>query len=109
MEKKKNWFSRLREGLGKTSGWFAGLFGEDRINEDFYDELEEAMILADMGMETAEKLLSKLKDTVRTAKMTTRQEANVLTGRSSKARSASAGWTPRSPTRSRSLNPPRTR
>ena len=60
MEQKKSWFTKLKEGLGKTNSWFAGLFGGERINEEFYDELEEAMILADMGMETAEKLLDEL-------------------------------------------------
>ena len=75
MEQKKSWFSRLKEGLGKTNSWFAGLFGGDRINEEFYEELEEAMILADMGMETAEKLLEELKVAVRRDKLSARDEA----------------------------------
>ena len=75
MEQKKSWFSRLKEGLGKTNSWFKGLFGAERINDEFYDELEEAMILADMGMETAEKLLDELKDRVKAEKLTARDEA----------------------------------
>lgn len=75
MEKKKSWFTRLKEGLGKTNSWFSGLFGSDRINDEFYDELEEAMILADMGMETAEKLLDALKRNVKEEKLNTRDEA----------------------------------
>lgn len=75
MEQKKSWFTRLKEGLGKTNSWFAGLFGADRINEDFYEELEEAMILADMGMETAEKLLDALRDRVRADRLSSRDEA----------------------------------
>ena len=61
MEQKKSWFSKLKEGLGKTNDWFKGLFGGERIDDEFYDELEEAMILADMGMETAAKLLDELR------------------------------------------------
>ncbi|MBR0424915.1 MAG: signal recognition particle-docking protein FtsY [Clostridia bacterium] len=75
MEQKKSWFTRLKEGLGKTNNWFAGLFGGERINDAFYDELEEAMILADMGMETSEKLLDALKDKVRQEKLSSRDEA----------------------------------
>lgn len=75
MEKKKSWFTRLKEGLGKTNSWFSGLFGSDRINDEFYDELEEAMILADMGMETAEKLLDALRQKVKSEKLSTREEA----------------------------------
>ena len=75
MEKKKSWFSKLKEGLTKTGSWFAGLFGAERIDDEFYDELEEAMILADMGMDTAEKLLDELKAAVRRDKLTARDEA----------------------------------
>lgn len=75
MEQKKSWFTRLKEGLGKTNSWFAGLFGGERINDEFYDELEEAMILADMGMETAEKLLDELRDKVKAERLTAREEA----------------------------------
>ena len=75
MEKKKSWFSKLKEGLGKTGSWFAGLFGAERIDDAFYDELEEAMILADMGMDTAEKLLDEVKTAVRRDKLTARDEA----------------------------------
>ena len=75
MEKKKSWFSRLKEGLTKTNSWFAGLFGSERINEEFYKELEEALILADMGMETAEKLLDQLRERVKREKLTARDEA----------------------------------
>ena len=74
-EKKKSWFSRLKEGLHKTNNWFSTLFNKDGINDDFYEELEEAMILADMGMETAERLLDGLRAKVKTEKLTERADA----------------------------------
>ena len=74
-EKKKSWFSRLKEGLHKTNNWFSTLFNKDGINDDFYEELEEAMILADMGMETAERLLDGLRAKVRADKLSERPEA----------------------------------
>lgn len=77
MEKKekKSWFSKLKEGLHKTNNWFSTLFNKDGINDDFYDELEEAMILADMGMETSERLLDALRETVKADKLKERYEA----------------------------------
>ena len=74
-EKKKGWFSRLKEGLHKTNNWFSTLFNKDGINDDFYEELEEAMILADMGMDTAERLLDGLHDKVKAEKLSARADA----------------------------------
>ena len=40
-------FSKLKDGLKKTrNSWFDAIFGEDRISDEFFDELEESMILA---------------------------------------------------------------
>ena len=77
MEKKekKGWFSKLKEGLHKTNNWFSTLFNKEGINDDFYEELEEAMILADMGMETSERLLDALRDKVKAEKLTAREQA----------------------------------
>ncbi len=77
MEQKKSFFEKLRSGLSKTrSTVFSGLFGDaERVNDAFFEELEEGMILADMGMETAEMLLGRLRDTVKTEKITSRTAA----------------------------------
>ena len=72
MEKKQGFFEKLRAGLKKTrDNWFDSLFGEDRITEEFYEELEEAMILADMGTATASELIEALKEQVKTRKLKT--------------------------------------
>lgn len=72
MEKKQGFFEKLRAGLKKTrDNWFDSLFGEDRITEEFYEELEEAMILADMGAATAFELIEALKEQVKTRKLKT--------------------------------------
>lgn len=77
MEQKKSFFEKLRSGLSKTrSTVFSSLFGDaERVNDAFFEELEEGMILADMGMETAEMLLDRLRDTVKTEKITSRTAA----------------------------------
>ena len=72
MEKKQGFFEKLRAGLKKTrDNWFDSLFWEDRITEEFYEELEEAMILADMGAATASELIEALKEQVKTRKLKT--------------------------------------
>ncbi len=59
-EGEKGWLSRLRSGLGKSSdkltGAIGGLFGGRKLDQAALDELEEALIVADMGPVTAAKL-----------------------------------------------------
>lgn len=64
MDEKSNSYQKWKHGLSRTrSGLFARLFGgTERVDEAFFEALEEAMILADMGMETTEKLLCLLRD-----------------------------------------------
>lgn len=77
-EKKKGWFSKLKDGLKKTRDSLLGsLFIEngEKIDDDFYDELEEAMIISDMGMSTTQKLLSRLRSELKANGIHTRTEA----------------------------------
>ena len=58
-------FQRLKEGLKKTSDNIANVFKPTvEIDEDFYDELEETLISADMGFETTEKVIDDLREKV---------------------------------------------
>lgn len=71
MEEKKGFFAKLKQSLSKAgNGMLKNVFlGEERIDDEFFDALEEAMILADMGMDTAEKLLVALRETLDTRKI----------------------------------------
>ena len=64
-EKKKGFFARLKEGLTKSRNSFAesfaNLFKANEIDDDFYDELEETLVMADLGVETTEKIIDDLK------------------------------------------------
>ena len=74
--KKQSIFSKLFSGLKATRDTiFGGLFVEngEKINDEFYDELEEAMIIS--GMATAEKLLSQLRKELKAQGINTRTEA----------------------------------
>ena len=70
-------FGKLKESLAKVGGgMLAGVFaGPERIDEDFYEELEEALIVADVGMETTEILLARLRQAVKEQELHTRSEA----------------------------------
>lgn len=69
-------FDKLKEGLSKTrNAIFDGLFGVERIDGDFYDEIEEAMIVADIGVRTTQKLMEMLKTGVTENKLKTKDEA----------------------------------
>ncbi len=62
-------FEKIKAGLTKTrqnlqntiGGIFAGFHG---IDDDFYDELEESLILADLGVDTAVKAVERLREKV---------------------------------------------
>jgi len=65
-------FLKLSEGLAKTKEQIAKridglLASHDKIDESFWEELEEILIMADVGFEPAAKLLSNLRDRVRKA------------------------------------------
>jgi len=69
-EKKKGFFSRLVAGLAKTrenivSGVDSIFSGFSAIDEDFYEELEETLIMGDMGIQTTMAVIEELKATVK--------------------------------------------
>ena len=73
-------FDKIKAGLTKTrdalSDSFSNLFsGGTEIDDDFYDELEESLILADLGVETATKAVAALRKTIRERRITQAEEA----------------------------------
>lgn len=72
-DKIKAGLTKTRDALGATLG---GVFsGFSQIDDDFYDELEECLILADLGVETAMKATGRLRKTVREQHLKTPEEA----------------------------------
>ena len=67
-KEKKGFFARLKAGLAKTRDniveSFTDVFGASHIDDDFYENLEETFIMADMGYETTEKVIEGLKQKV---------------------------------------------
>ncbi len=73
-------FDKIKAGLTKTrdalSNTLGGVFsGFSEIDDDFYDELEESLILADLGVDTAVKVIARLRKAVREQHLKTVEEA----------------------------------
>ena len=69
-------FDKIKQGLAKTRANFTSALEEvfsnaDAIDDDFFDELEETLILADLGMETVNKLMEELRRRVVNRGLTT--------------------------------------
>lgn len=61
---KEGLFARLKRGLMRTSenigSGFIGLFRGKKIDDDLFEELEEQLLIADVGVETTTRLINKL-------------------------------------------------
>jgi len=61
---KEGFFARLKRSLVKTKenlgSGFVGLFRGKKIDDDLFDELEEQLIIADVGVETTRKIITSL-------------------------------------------------
>ncbi len=81
--KKKGLFARLREGLSKTRGNLTDkvdvLVKETRrIDEDFYEELEDILILSDCGVKATTAIMDELRARVKAGKITDAARAKDL-------------------------------
>ena len=68
-EEKKGFFTRLKEGLTKTrnnivSGIDSVFSGFSSIDDDFYEELEEILIMGDIGVRATNDIIERLKEQV---------------------------------------------
>ena len=72
-------FDKIKQGLSKTrdalSGTLGSIFTGSEIDDDFYDELEESLILADLGVETSVKAAELLRKKVKENHLKTTDEA----------------------------------
>ena len=73
-------FDKIKAGLAKTRDALANTLGSvfsgfSQIDDDFYDELEESLILADLGVDTATQATEKLRKAIREQHLKTPAEA----------------------------------
>lgn len=83
MEEKQGLFNRLKKGLEKTrnslkDGMETLFEGSGSIDEDFYEELEEILIMADVGVSATEKIIEQLKEDVKKEHIREPEECKAL-------------------------------
>ncbi len=76
-------FSKISNGLKKTRdsfmGAFSGLIGSfTKIDEDFFEELEEILVMADVGVKTADFVCSQLRERVKLERITDPEQISRL-------------------------------
>lgn len=73
---------RLAESLNKTRSGFFGrigtIFQENEITDELWDELEESLIMADVGVETTQTLVEKTRERVERENIKTTRDAYVI-------------------------------
>ncbi|CAN7604206.1 signal recognition particle-docking protein FtsY [Acidovorax sp. LjRoot38] len=67
---RKGWLDRLKAGLRKTGSSITTVFTGTQIDDALYEELEEALLMADTGVKATTHLLADLKRRVKEAKAT---------------------------------------
>ncbi|MDO8305882.1 signal recognition particle-docking protein FtsY [Herminiimonas sp.] len=70
VEQKQSWVARLKAGLSKTSSSLTTLFVGAKIDDELYEELESALLMADAGVDATQFLLDELKRKVKNEKLT---------------------------------------
>lgn len=91
-------FDKLKKGLGKTRESFSEKVNNVfkvfvKVDEEFFEELEEALIMADLGVEAATYTIERLRDVVKTKRISDSEEvkeelknviSEILTGQDTK-------------------------
>ena len=68
-------FEKIKQGLSRTASSIGSVFTASELDDNFYDELEECLILADLGVETTQKAVDGLREKVRAQKLKSAEEA----------------------------------
>ena len=82
-EQKKGLFSRLWQGLSKTRTNVAGRVDElieatEEIDEDFYEDLVDILIMSDMGVRTSDRVIEELRRRIEAQKITDARKAREI-------------------------------
>ena len=75
---RQGWLDRLKQGLRKTGSSISTVFTGTRIDDELYEELEAALLMADAGTQGTQYLLDDLKRRVKAAKATEPAEVKAL-------------------------------
>ena len=76
-EQSQGWFSKLKQGLSRTRVNIVGLFSVGIVDEDFLEELESALIMADVGLDASKLILQRLRDQIKLKGLKTQEEVRL--------------------------------
>jgi len=62
---RQSWLQRLKNRLGKTGAGIASAFSRPQVDETLYEELEDALLLADTGVQASARLIADLRQRVK--------------------------------------------
>ena len=68
-------FEKIKQGLSRTASSIGSVFTASELDDDFYDELEERLILADVGMDATQQAIERLRAAARERRLKTAEEA----------------------------------
>ena len=68
-------FEKIKQGLSRTASSIGSVFTASELDDDFYDELEERLILADVGMDATQQATERLRAAARERRLKTAEEA----------------------------------
>lgn len=74
---KGGWLSRLKDGLTRTRVNIVGLFSGGVVDENFLEELEMALIGADVGVTTSARLIDSLRQRIKLAGLKTQEDVRL--------------------------------
>lgn len=58
-------FDKIRQGLSRTASSIGSVFTASELDDDFYDELEDKLIMADLGVDVTERAVEALRERVK--------------------------------------------
>ena len=71
---KSGWFDRLKGGLKATGSRIGGLLGARRIDETLFEELQDALLMADAGVQATTELIEELRRRARSGRLETAEQ-----------------------------------
>ena len=90
-------FDKLKQGMNKTKSSFDEKINNvfksfKKVDEDFLDELEEILIMSDIGMETSIKIIGNLREKLKKEKIQEEEEVKQLLREEMQKRYKSTSW-----------------
>ncbi|VVD92449.1 signal recognition particle-docking protein FtsY [Pandoraea aquatica] len=67
---KRSWLTRLKAGLSKTSAGITGIFVGVKVDENLFQELEDALLMSDAGVDATTYLIDALRKKVKAERLT---------------------------------------